>query len=110
MTTRRTTWWAALGAAVLVLAAVGYLAVRLAQVHDDSFHAGREYGASQALMYHQHTVGSPSDDEIREWCRQGAELAATGPVWFHDGVIQVGELDRNLFVEGCFEAYRAATE
>ncbi|WP_305092492.1 succinate dehydrogenase [Prescottella sp. R16] len=110
MTTRRTTWWITLGVAVVVLAATGYLAYRLAGGHDDSYHAGVEYGESQALMYKQHIPYRPSDDEIHNWCRQGADLVASGPVWLRGGVVAVGELDRNLFTEGCFDAYRAATQ
>ena len=109
MTARRATRWTALGAAVLSLAVTGYLAYRIAPAEDHSAQAGREYGESQALMYNQHMTQEPSDQQIRLWCREGADLSADTQVWYRGGVIQVGELDRNRFADGCFETYRAAT-
>lgn len=109
MASRRVCSWTILGLAVLSLAAAVFVADRLGRHDDASVQAGREYGASQATMYSQFSTDEPSDDQIHAWCRQGADLSAGTQIWYRGGVIQVGELDRYLFAEGCFDTYRSAT-
>ncbi|MGO4200787.1 succinate dehydrogenase [Rhodococcus sp. TAF43] len=101
----RVNWWTALGAGIL-LAVVGIAAGRFPLGVDASVAAGRQYGANQAVMYMQFNPVDPTDEQLHQWCRQGAELSAGMQVWYDGGVIQVGELDRTRFAEGCFESYR----
>ncbi|CAM2840940.1 Succinate dehydrogenase [Prescottella defluvii] len=105
MTGCRTDWWATLGAGTL-LAAVGLAAGGFTFSGAPSVTAGREYGASQAVMYLQQQSVDPTDEQLQLWCRQGADLSARSQVWYDGGVIQVGELDRERFTDGCFESYR----
>lgn len=109
MSACRVNWWTALGLAVLALATAGFLAHRFGGDEGASVRAGREYGESQATMYNQSSTHEPTDAQIETWCHEGAELSAGAPIWYRGGVIQVGELDRRHFTEGCVEAYRAGT-
>ncbi|MCA1006057.1 succinate dehydrogenase [Rhodococcus hoagii] len=105
MTARRANWLMAVCAGVLLLV-VGVVAGRTAVGDDASVRAGREYGSSQAVMYKQINHADPSDHDLAQWCTQGAELSATTQIWYRGGVIQVGELDRKRFADGCVETYR----
>jgi len=57
-------------------------------------------------MYNQIKHADPSDHDLVQWCNQGAELSAATQIWYRGGVIQVGELDRKRFADGCIESYR----
>lgn len=105
MTARRANWLMAACAGVLLLV-VGVVAGRTAVGDDASVRAGREYGSSQAVMYKQINHADPSDHDLAQWCTQGADLSATTQIWYRGGVIQVGELDRQRFADGCVETYR----
>ncbi|QBJ95694.1 succinate dehydrogenase [Rhodococcus sp. ABRD24] len=104
----RDNWLTAFAAATL-LVAVTLVAGHFALGDDPSLAAGREYGESQALMYNQINAGYPTDEQLEQWCHEGAALSANIQVWYRGGVIQVGELDTPSFTEGCIEAYGAAT-
>jgi len=105
MTARRAHWLMAACAGVLLLV-VGVVAGRTAVGDDASVRAGREYGSNQAAMYNQIKHADPSDHDLVQWCNQGAELSAATQIWYRGGVIQVGELDRKRFADGCIESYR----
>lgn len=105
MTARRASWFMAACAGVL-LVSVGVVAGRVAVGDDASVRAGREYGSNQAVMYRQINHADPSDTDMLQWCHQGADLSADTQIWYRGGVIQVGELDRKRFADGCFESYR----
>ncbi|PTR31275.1 hypothetical protein C8K36_101302 [Rhodococcus sp. OK519] len=105
MTARRANWLMAVCAGVLLIS-VGVVAGRVAVGDDASARAGREYGSNQAVMYRQINHADPSDNDLLEWCHEGAKLSADTQIWYRGGVIQVGELDRQRFADGCFESYR----
>ncbi len=105
MTARRAHWLTAVCAGVLLLV-VGVVAGRSAIGDDASVRAGREYGSNQAVMYNQINHGDPSDHELVQWCSEVPNCLRQRRSGTSGGVIQVGELDRKRFADGCFESYR----
>nr|WP_294637935.1 DUF2510 domain-containing protein [uncultured Rhodococcus sp.] len=97
----------AFGGGVIAALIVAALAYTLTARDDDSYQAGYEYGTDQGGMYTSLTSDRASDVMLRINCGTAATLAADDGVYWSGGRLEGGDIDRDDYQDGCFDAYRS---